>query len=82
MRKAEFERMVVDFDKAYCERLSRVSTKVIDLLSRKLRNPVDCYLLLKLVSYSFEEDFGFHLEPQEESNLRKMMLPESENCEG
>jgi predicted Ser/Thr protein kinase len=82
MRKVEFERKVIDFDKAYCERLGRVSTKVINLLGRKLKNPVDCYLLLKVICFSFEEDFEFHLEPQEESKLRKMMLPECENCEG
>jgi hypothetical protein len=79
MRRAEFERNAMDFDKAYCEKLGRVSTKVINLMGKKLKNPVDCYLLLKLICFSFEEDFGFHLEPQEESELRKMMIPESEN---
>lgn len=82
MKRVEFERKVIDFDKVYCEKLGRVSTKVISLLGRKLKNPIDCYLLLKFICFSFEEDFGFHLEPQEESKLRKMMLPESENCEG
>ena len=82
MTREKFERKVIDFDKAYCGKLGRVSKKVINLLSRKLKSPVDCYLLLKFICFSFEKDFGFHLEPQEESKLRKMMIPESENYEG
>ena len=73
----ESEKVAVDLYK-----LSRVSVKVINLLARKCKNPVDGYLVLKLLVFSFEADFGIHLEPEEEDKLRRLAAQELENDEG
>jgi len=71
------EKVAIDLSK-----LSRVSVKVIDLLARKVKNPVDAYLVLKWLCFSFEADFGIHLEPVEEDKLRRLAAQELENSEG
>jgi hypothetical protein len=73
----KFDKVAIDLSK-----LGRVSVKIFDLLRRKTKNPIDAYLVLKWLCFVFEADFGVRLEPGEESKLKKMMIPESENYEG
>lgn len=63
-------------------RLGRVSVKVVDLLGRKVKNPIDAYLVLKWLCFSFEADFGIQLEPEEENKLRRLATLEPKDNEG
>lgn len=63
-------------------KLGRVSVKVIDLLGRKVKNPIDAYLVLKWLCFSFEADFGIQLEPEEESKLRRLATLKPKDSEG
>jgi hypothetical protein len=63
-------------------KLARVSLKIIDLLGRKTKNPIDAYLVLKWLCFCFEVDFGVQLEPEEENKLRRLAALKPEDNEG
>jgi hypothetical protein len=70
-------RVAIDLPK-----LERVSVKVVHLLGRKIRNPIDAYLVLKWLCFSFEADFGIQLEPEEENKLRRLAALKPKDNEG
>ena len=63
-------------------RLGRVSLKIVDLLGRKTKNPIDAYLVLKWLCFSFEADFGITLEPEEENKLKRLAALKPRDYEG
>jgi hypothetical protein len=80
-KKRNFSGVGIELYKTDFEKLGRVGNKVLNLLSRKIKNPADAYLLLKLLCFFFEDSIGFSLEPKEESKLRKMLVDETEDFE-
>jgi hypothetical protein len=62
-------------------RLGRVCVKVVDLLGRRTRSPIEAYLVLKLLCLTFEADLDIQLETEEESKLRRLAAPKVENSE-
>jgi hypothetical protein len=57
----------IDFDKLY-----RLGKKVQLFLLRKIDNPLEIYLLLKILSFSIEETCGFRLDSGEEQKFKQM----------
>jgi hypothetical protein len=51
------------------------------LLERKVKNPIDAYLVLKWLCFSFEANFGIQLEPEEERKLRRLAALEPKDNE-
>ena len=74
--KVEINLHDVDFAK-----IGRVGNKVLDLLARKIKNPLHGYLLLKSLCFVFEDSLGCHLEPEDKHELKKMIVEESEDFE-
>jgi hypothetical protein len=54
------------------KRLFRVGEKVQTFLGRKIEDPIEAYLLLKMLCYSIEDSFGFRLDIEEEAKFREM----------
>ena len=73
----KFEKVAIDLS-----RLGRVSVKIVHLLGRKTKNPIDAYLVLKWLCFCFEVDFGIQLEPEEENKLRRLAALEPKDNEG
>ncbi|MCW4030326.1 MAG: hypothetical protein NWE92_11855 [Candidatus Bathyarchaeota archaeon] len=57
----------IDFDK-----LCRIGKKVQVLLFRKIDDPIEIYLLLKILCFSIEESFGYRLDSDEEQKFKEM----------
>jgi hypothetical protein len=57
----------IDFDK-----LCRIGKKVQVFLFRKIDDPIEVYLLLKVLCFSIEECFGFSLDSDEEKKFKEM----------
>jgi hypothetical protein len=75
--KRKSVKVAIDFSK-----VARVSVKIVDLLRRKTRNPIDAYLVLKWLCFCFEVDFGVQLKPEEENKLRRLAALKPEDNEG
>jgi hypothetical protein len=52
----------------------RVGTKVMSILNNRTSNPVEAYLILKLLCISIEDSHGFKLLSEDEETLRKLCL--------
>ncbi len=63
----DFEVNDIDFN-----RLCQVAKKVQVFLFRKLDNPIEIYLLLKVLCFSIEDTFGFCLDIDEEQKFKQM----------
>ena len=70
----EAKRFVINLDDLDFAKIQRVGTKVMSMLDKKISNPVEAYLLLKLLCFSIEDDEGFKLMPEDEERLRKLCL--------
>lgn len=57
----------IDFDK-----LCRVGKKVQIFLFRKIDDPIEIYLLLKILCFSIEETCGYRLDSDEEEKFKQM----------
>ncbi len=53
-------------------KICRVGKKVQVFLCRKIDDPFEIYLLLKILCYSLEEKMHFLLDPEDEQALRKI----------
>lgn len=57
----------IDFDK-----LCRIGKKVQVFLFRKINDPIEIYLLLKILCFSIEETCGYRLDLNEEKKYKQM----------
>jgi hypothetical protein len=57
----------IDFNKLF-----RVGEKAQTFLGRKIDDPIEVYLLLKMLCFSIEDTFGFRLDAEEEAKFREM----------
>jgi hypothetical protein len=65
--KMDIEVNDIDFDK-----ICRVGEKVQTFLFRKIDDPIEIYLLLKILCYSIEDIFGFRIDSEDERKFRTM----------
>lgn len=70
----EPKQFAINLDDLDLSKFHRVGTKVMSILNKRMSNPVEAYLLLKVLCYSIEESEGFRLMPDAEERLRKMCL--------
>jgi hypothetical protein len=70
----EPKRFAINLDDLDLAKFRRVGTKVMSILNNKMNNPVEAYLLLKILCYSIEDSEGFKLMPEDEERLRKLCL--------
>lgn len=66
-------KMGIDVSKIEFKRLFRVGEKVQTFLGRKIDDPIEAYILLKMLCYSIEDSFGFRLDTVEEAKFREML---------
>ena len=71
------ERFSVGLGDIDLDKILRIGNKVNDILDKKIRNPVERYLVLKMLLISFEETAQFTLSPQDEEMLRAYCHDES-----
>lgn len=64
--------MGIDVNEIDFKRLFRVGEKVQTFLGRKIDDPIEAYLLLKMLCFSIEDTFGFRLGAEEEAKFREM----------
>ena len=62
----------IDVSEIDFKRLFRVGEKVQTFLGRKIDDPIEAYLLLKMLCYSIEDSCGFRLDTEEEAKFREM----------
>jgi hypothetical protein len=74
--KNEPKKITIDLAEFDLSKIFRVGDKVIDVLNKKIKNPIERYLVLKLLCIS-EEANGFVLSTEDEAKLREMARDES-----
>lgn len=79
----EPKRFAVNLDNLDFAKIKRVGDKVMQMLNKKVSNPVESYFLLKLLCFSIEVSEGFKLMPEDEERLRELCFkpsrPDSKN---
>lgn len=79
----EPNRFAVNLDNLDFAKIKRVGDKVMQMLNKKMGNPVESYFLLKLLCFSIEASEGFKLMPEDEERLRELCFkpsrPDSKN---
>ena len=75
----EPKQFAVNLDDLDLAKFHRVGAKVMSILNKRFSNPVEAYLLLKILCFSIEESEGFKLLPEDEEQLRKMCLEPQKN---
>lgn len=65
-------KMGIDVSEIDFKCLFSVAEKVQTFLGRKIDDPIEAYLLLKILCYSIEETFGFRLDTKEEAKFREI----------
>jgi len=75
-KKPDSSKVAVNLHLVDLDKICRVGDKVRILIRRKIKNPIEAYLVLKLLCMSFEDVVGFSLDFEEESKLRKMFVEE------
>ncbi len=78
-KDSEQKQFAINLDDLDLAKFHRVGTKVMSILNKRVSNPVEAYLLLKLLCYSIEDSEGFKLMPEDEEKLRKMCLEPPKN---
>ena len=73
----EPKRFAVNLDNLDFAKIKRVGDKVMQMLNKKLTNPVEAYFLLKLLCFSIEASEGFKLMPEDEERLRELCFKPS-----
>jgi hypothetical protein len=73
----ESKRFAVNLDDLDFAKIKRVGDKVMQMLNKKLTNPVEAYFLLKLLCFSIEASEGFKLMPEDEERLRELCFKPS-----
>ena len=73
----EPKRFAVNLDNLDFAKIKRVGDKVMQMLNKKLSNPVEAYFLLKLLCFSIEASEGFKLMPEDEERLRELCFKPS-----
>ena len=73
----EPKRFAVNLDSLDFAKIKRVGDKVMQMLNKKLSNPVEAYFLLKLLCFSIEASEGFKLMPEDEERLRELCFKPS-----
>lgn len=58
----------IDFDKLF-----RIGKKVQMFLFRKIDDPIEIYLLLKILCFSIEETCGYRLDLNKEKKFKQML---------
>jgi hypothetical protein len=72
MVNEEPKRQPVNLDEMDFGKLQRVGQKVYELMARKIDDPIQCYLLLKMLCFSIEDSLNFRLDAGEEEKFRIM----------
>jgi hypothetical protein len=70
----EPKRFAINLDDLDLAKFHGVDTKVMSILNKRVSNPIEAYLLLKILCYSIEDSEGFRLIPEDEERLRKLCL--------
>ena len=70
------ERVAFDLNDVNFPKLYRIGEKINALLIRKIKDPLEAYLLLKMLCYSIEDSQGIKMTPEDEANFRKMVIEE------
>ena len=73
----EPKRFAVNLDNLDFAKIKRVGDKVMQMLNKKLTNPVEAYFLLKLLCFSIEASEGFKLMSEDEERLRELCFKPS-----
>ena len=73
----EPKRFAVNLDNLDFAKIKRVGDKVMQMLNKKLTNPVEAYFLLKLLCFSIEASEGFKLMSEDEEKLRELCFKPS-----
>jgi hypothetical protein len=73
----EPKRFAVNLDSLDFAKIKRVGDKVMQMLNKKVSNPVEAYFLLKLLCFSIEASEGFKLMPEDEERLRELCFKPS-----
>jgi hypothetical protein len=76
-KELKIERFTIGLEDLDLEKIFRVGDKVSMLIDKKLKNPIEKYLLVKMLLISFEESAEFVLSPQDETKLRAFCHDES-----
>ncbi len=61
--------ITIDFNK-----VGLIGVKVAELLSKRTKDPIEAYVILRWLCINFEATYGFQLDPQQEDELRKMAI--------
>ena len=75
----EPKQFAINLDDLDLAKFHRVGTKVMSILNKRTSNPVEAYLLLKILCFSIEDSEGFKLMPQDEEKLRQLCLEPPKN---
>ena len=73
----EPKRFAVNLDNLDFAKIKRVGDKVMQMLNKKLSNPVEAYFLLKLLCFSIEASEGFKLMSEDEEKFRELCFKPS-----
>ena len=73
----EPKRFAVNLDNLDFAKIKRVGDKVMQMLNKKVSNPVEAYFLLKLLCFSIEASEGFKLMSEDEERLRELCFKPS-----
>ncbi len=72
--ESEREKVTIRMDEIDFPKIERVGSKVSMLLEKKLKDPFEAYLLLKLLCFTMEKAYGFQIEPEYEEELKKLLF--------
>jgi hypothetical protein len=64
--------MEIEFNQIDFDKLCRVGKKVQDFVFRKIDDPIEIYLLLKILCLSLEKNLGIKFDPNEEQKFKEM----------
>ena len=59
-----------------------VADKVTDFLDRNIKNPFERYLVARLISIFYEESWKFSLDPEFETEIRKLAKKKTKEVNG
>jgi hypothetical protein len=76
-KKKDSKKAPIDIEKFDLSRMFRVGDKISAILDKKIKNPIERYLVLKMLCISFEEAGGFVLSTEDETRIREIARDDS-----